>query len=76
MWQPIVNCEHCGRQHQTTRVVALPCTFPMICHDCEAELLVTIPRAALIRDGAPGRELIALPIVGVARERSPRHTIR
>lgn len=72
MWQPIVSCEHCGRQHHTTRVVALPCTFSMICHDCEAQLVVTIPRAALIRDGHSGRDLIALPVVGVVQQRS-RH---
>lgn len=75
MWQPIVGCERCGHQHHTMRVVALPCTFVMVCHGCEAELLVTIPRAALVRNGEASRELTALPLVGVVRERSlPRQT--
>lgn len=70
MWQPIVSCEYCGRQHHTIRIVALPCAFSMICHDCEAQLLVTIPRTALLCTGDASKELTALPVVGVVQQRS------
>ena len=71
MWQPIVRCGRCGRVHDTIRVVVFPSIFSLICHGCEAELLVTIARDALVRSGPPSRELIPLHVVGVVQERRP-----
>ena len=42
MWHPFVTCGHCGHIHECLRLIAEPCSFTLVCHDCERMLSVSI----------------------------------
>ena len=47
MWQPVVICGLCGHRYTCSRRVSQPCTFAVICHFCEASLIVTVTSGEL-----------------------------
>lgn len=47
MWHPIVICELCEHRHRCARLVSEACSFPLICHGCEAVLNVELTAADL-----------------------------
>ena len=48
MWQPVVLCNFCRHRHLCRRRVSEPCTLAIICHGCEASLMVEITPGELI----------------------------
>lgn len=48
MWQPVVLCNFCRQRHLCARRVSEPCTLAIVCHGCEASLIVEITSGELI----------------------------